>query len=491
MINFRAILHFLGPIWIILGIAILFCLIPAYIYHEGEFVSLLAIGLTIISMGTLSLLLTRKGEEIRIREAQFSVFSAWISACLIGAVPFIVIAKMGLVDAFFEAVSGFTTTGASVINDVEALPHGLLFWRSLTHWLGGMGIVVMSITILPLLGYGGMELFRIEAVGPLKEKFTPRVRNTARILWGTYVIITIVQITLLYVGGMNLYDAMCHAFGAIATGGFSTKNTGILYFNSHFINWVIIFSMLSGATNFYLHYSALRGRPLIYFKDPEFRFWLSFLFIAIILIIIINLWHNPNIHIHNFIDNIGGVGKVIEDSAFIAVSLSSTTGFALADYNEWNHAAQFILVVLMLFGSCAGSTCGAIKIMRLMVLYKAIRLEVRKLIHPHAVFQVHIGEKLVSTDTVRAIFMFTVAYFGMVGIGIFILMFFGLDWASAIGGVVACAGGVGPGLGVLGPSTTYYVLPAVSKLTLCLEMLLGRFEIYAFIVVFSRGFWRA
>jgi trk system potassium uptake protein TrkH len=290
---------------------------------------------------------------------------------------------------------------------------------------------------------------------------------------------------------MNLFDAMCHAFGAIASGGFSTKNSSITFFQSHYINWVIIFSMISAGTNFFLHYNALRGRPFIYFKDPEFKFWISYLILAILLIILINLWHNPQLEAKNFSQNLRVLGKVVEESTFMAVSLSSTTGFGLADYDKWNYAAQFILVVLMIFGSCAGSTCGAIKIMRLMVLFKATRLEVRRMIHPHAIMQVRLGEKPVSSDIVRAIFMFVVAYFGMVGIGIFILMFLGLDWASAIGGVVACAGGVGPGLGVTGPTTTYYVLPAVSKLTLCWEMLMGRFEIYAFIVVFSRGFWRA
>lgn len=490
MLKFRPVVHFVGVLWVILGISILICLIPAYIYRDGGFVDLLIIGISAILLGFIAFKTTSGGEEIRIREAQLSVFLAWISACIIGAIPFMTIAKMSIVDAFFESVSGFTTTGASVINNVEILPHGLLFWRSLTHWLGGMGIVVMSITILPMLGYGGMELFRIEAVGPIKEKFTPRVRNTARILWGVYVLITIVQVAFLLIGGMNLFDALCHAFGAIASGGFSTKNTSIAWFHSPFITWVLIMSMLSAGTNFYLHYQALRGKPLSYFRDPEFMFWIKWLGLCIFLILIINFWHNDEVNLHNFWKDWGKSYQLAEDSIFSAVSLATTTGYVTADFDKWNHSAQLILILLMMFGSCAGSTCGAIKIMRLMVVMQTPRLEIRKMIHPHAVLNVRAGERVVPDNTVKAIFIYVVAYLAMVTVGIFILTFFGLDWISSIGGVVACAGGVGPGLGITGPTTTYFVLPSVSKLTLCAEMLLGRFEIYAFVVVLSRGFWK-
>jgi len=491
MLKLRPVLHFLGVLWIIIGAALLFCLIPAYLYKDGGMSVFLIIGLLSGAIGFISFKSTSGVEEIHIREAQLSVFIAWISACLIGAVPYICLAKMSLVDAFFEAVSGFTTTGASVINNVEILPHGLLFWRSLTHWLGGMGIVVMMITILPMLGYGGMELFRIEAVGPIKEKFTPRVRNTARILWGVYVLITAVQVIFLVLGGMNLFDAMCHAFGAIASGGFSTKNTSIAWFHSSFITWVIIFSMLSAGTNFYLHYQALRGKPLSYFRDAEFVFWIKWLGICILLIVIINFWNSEELNFNNVWQNGGKLYRLVEDSVFSAVSLATTTGYVTDDYDQWNHSAQLILLVLMLFGACAGSTCGAIKIMRLMVVMQTPRLEIRKMIHPRAILQVRAGERVVPDSTVKAIFIYVVTYLAMVAAGIFILMFFGLDWVSSIGGVVGCAGGVGPGLGITGPTTTYFVLPAVSKLTLCAEMLLGRFEIYALVVVLTRGFWKA
>jgi len=477
--NVVAILHFVGAVWTAIGLSLIISIIPALYFGDGGAGSLAVIGLTATLLGLGSRLLARRREAIRTREAFFSVILVWLSACIIGALPYYFQGLLGLTDALFESVSGFTTTGASMVADIESWPHAMVFWRSMTHALGGMGIVVMSIALLPLLGYGGVELFQTEAVGPMKDKLTPRVRETARALWLIYLGLMAAQTVAMRVGGVPWFDSICHAFGTIATGGFSTKNASIGAYQSHYITWVVIVFMLLGGTNFALHFNALRGRSLSHFRDYEFRFWLVIAFIAIVLVTGVNL---P--------DSTVGVGQTIEDAAFTVTSIITTTGFITTDFDLWAPASRFLLLMLLFTGSCAGSTCGSIKMFRWAVIMKAIRLQFRRNLHPNALFPLRMNSKILPEEVVKSIAIFIVAYIGMVVVGALLIMMTGVDIVSAFSGSATCAAGCGPGLGILGATEVYASLAGFAKYVLIAEMLLGRLEIFALIVVFTRGFWR-
>lgn len=477
--NFIAVIHLVGAVWTAVGIALTISILPALYFGDGGIFALGIVGVTTLALGFGSRFIARSAEAIRTREAFFSVIVVWITACIIGALPYMIQGLLGFTDALFESVSGFTTTGASVVADIESWPHGFIFWRSMTHALGGMGIVVMSIALLPLLGYGGVELFQTEAVGPLKDKLTPRVRETARALWLIYLGLMAAQTIAMRLGGMPWFDSLCHSFGTIATGGFSTKNSSIGFYQSHYLTWVVIVFMLLGGINFALHFSVLRGRPLAYFRDHEFRFWIIVIMVAIIVIVGINLK-----------DSTVGWMQTIEDAAFSVTSMVSTTGFVTVDFDLWGPAPRFILLMLLFTGSCAGSTCGSIKMFRWAVITKAIRLQFRRNLHPNALFPLRINGKILPEEVVKSIAIFIVAYISMVVIGALLIMMTGVDIVSALSGSATCAAGCGPGLNLLGATEVYMPLSNFAKYILMTEMLLGRLEIFALLVVFTRGFWR-
>ena len=477
--NFRLVIRFQGVIWLTLGVTMLIALIPAPFYRDGGAGALLGVGLAAIVLGAVAILTTRGGQEMRLRDALFSVTCAWFSAGIVGALPYLCGGLLNVTDALFESVSGFTTTGASVVNNVEAWPHAMLMWRSLTHLLGGMGIVVMSVALLPLLGYGGVQLFRTEAVGPLKSKLTPQIRETARILWLIYLGLIAAGALLLWAGKMNLFDAICHSTAAIATGGFSTKNTSIGYYQNAYIDIVVIFLMLAGGANFALHWFALRGKPGSYLKDPEFRFWLTLVAAAIVVITVINLIQRPET-----------VGMALRSAAFSVTTIASTTGFVTVDFDQWSFAPKFILLGFLFTGSCAGSTCGSIKMFRWLVALKAARLQLRKNLHPQAIMPLRIGEGTIPDETVKSILLFIVTYFAMVALGAWGLMLTGLNLETALSGTAACAAGCGPGMGSLGAMETYFAISPIAKYILMMEMLLGRLEIFSLLVIFTRGFWQ-
>lgn len=477
--NIIAVLRFLGAGWAVVGASILVSLIPAFWFGDGGVAALAATGGITVGVGLASLLFTTKQELIRTKEAFLSVALVWITAPIVGAIPFTAAGLLGFTDALFEAVSGFTTTGASVVADIESWPHGLVFWRSMTHALGGMGIVAMSVALLPILGFGGVELFQTEVVGPLKDKLTPRVRETARALWLIYTGLIATQ-TILYVfGGMSWFDSICHSFGTMATGGFSTKNASIGFYQSHYITWVTTVFMLLGGANFALHFMALRGRSFVHAKDFEFRFYFAIVSGAIGLIYLGNIAGSPR-----------GWFDVLEGAAFSVASIVTTTGYVTEDFNLWGPASRFILLLLTFTGSCAGSTAGSVKMIRWGVAFKAIRLQLRRNVHPHAILPLRIGGKLISDETVRAILLYIVAYCGMVAMGSLSLMMMGIEVDSAIAGTAICASNTGAGQGLLGSTDTFTGYPAAAKYILSLEMLLGRLEIFALLIIFSRGFWR-
>ena len=480
--NLKVIIKIIGFILILVG----FCMlagIPFSIYYKGDDILALVISslITIFIGATLWFSSRIESEaEIGKREAYLIVTLGWIASSAFATLPFLIHGSIpSFTDAFFEMMSGFTTTGSSILNDVEALPHGLLFWRSLTHWLGGMGIIVLSLAILPLLGIGGMQLFQAEVAGPSKDKLHPRVTETAKRLWAIYILLTFIEVVLLLFGGMNLFDAMCHSFGTLATGGFSTKNTSIAYFHSPFIEYVIIIFMFLGGTNFSLHYLALHGKITSYFKDEEFKFYLFFILLTV-----------GFAAGYLFIVNNQAFESSFRHAAFSIMTVLSSTGFATVDYEAWAPFFTQFFLILLLFGACAGSTSGGVKMIRYHLLIKNGFLELKRLLHPSAVIPVRYNNRSVSNDIISKVSSFVLLYLAIFGISSVIMAFLGLELQSAMGSVAASMANIGPGLGTTGPVSNYSHVPEFGKWVLSFLMLIGRLEIFTVVIIFSSAFWK-
>lgn len=439
---------------------------------EAAVVTFLAgMGLRLLSWGR---------HEISVREAILLTVISWVALGLAGALPFLLSGvNLSWVDAIFESVSGFTTTGASVIPSVSALPRVLLLWRAVTHFIGGMGVIMLCVAVLPLLGGGGMQLFRAEVPGPFKDRLTPRITDTARILWMVYIGLNLVVIVALRLAGMDWLDAVCHAFAALATGGFSTKDTSILFFHSPVIESILMVAMIFGAVNFTLHFAALRGRDLrVYARDAEFRFFIGILAAGVTLAALA-LWCSGY-----------RWGAAWRSSAFSVVSLATTTGFSTDDFARWPAFGQAILLVVMIMGGCSGSTAGAIKQFRLVAALKDIRVRVHHLLHPQGVFQVKVNQQIVPNTAVSAMVAYVALYLLVSIAAILIMCLLTNDGTVAISSVIAAMGGVGPGLGGVGPLSNYGALPDAAKWVLMGCMILGRLEILAVFALFTPRFWR-
>ena len=480
--NFRIVFKIIGFLLLLIGLFMLTG-IPFSIYYKSDDIPALLISGLGTSLIGLILWMTNKiahNEELTQKDGYLIVTLGWILASIFGSLPFIIYGAIpDITNALFESISGFTTTGASILNDVESLPYGLLFWRSMTHWLGGMGIIVLSLAILPLLRIGGMSLYQAEAAGPSKDKLHPRVRETAKRLWAIYVLLTLAEVIFLLFGGMNLFDALCHSFGTLASGGFSTKNASIAYYHSPYIEYVVIFFMFLAGTNFTLHYLALKGNLLNYFKNSEFRFY-------IILIILVVLGTTFYLDFHN--DQ--PLELSLRNSAFSIVSVLSSTGFVIGDYEKWAPFFSEIFLVLLLIGACAGSTSGGVKMVRYQILLKNSFLELKRLIHPQAIVPVRQNNNAVSADIISKISAFVLLYLVIFIFGSVLLAISGLELSSAMGAVAACLGNIGPGLGSTGPATNYFNVPEFGKWILSFIMLLGRLELFTVLILFSPHFWK-
>jgi trk system potassium uptake protein TrkH len=480
--NFRIILKIVGFLLVLNGFAMLTG-IPFSLYYKSDDIPALLLsgfGTAIVGASLWFLARANPTAEISKRDGYLIVTLGWIASAVFGTLPFIIHGSIpGFTDALFETMSGFTTTGSSILKDVEALPPGLLFWRSMTHWLGGMGIIVLSLAILPLLGIGGMQLFQAEVSGPSKDKLHPRVTETAKRLWGIYILLTFSEVILLLFGGMNLFDSLCHSFGSLATGGFSTKNASIAYYNSPFIEYVVIIFMFLGGTNFSLHYLALHGKINSYFRDEEFRFYVGFLFATV-----------GFASIYLFFVNGQTLESSFRDSAFSIMSILSSTGFATVDYEAWAPFFTQFFLILLLFGACAGSTSGGVKMIRYYLLIKNGLLEFKRLIHPNAVLPVKYNRRTVSPDIISKVSAFVLIYLAIFGFSSFVMAFLGLELQSAMGAVAASMANIGPGLGSTGPVTNYSDVPEVGKLILSFLMLLGRLEIFSLLIILSPAFWK-
>ena len=482
MIHPESILRFTGILVFFLGLSMGVPLAASAFYRDGTMPALLYS--MAISMG-LGLILFRMGRikdesAISHRDGVAIVTIGWMTAGLIGALPFLFSGWIpDFTDAYFESVSGFTTTGASILTNIEAVPKGILLWRSLIQWFGGMGIIVFSIAILPFLGVGGMQLYKAEIPSPVMDKLKPRISDTAKALWKVYLLITVLQILFLVMGGMSLYDAACHAFTTMPTGGFSPKNASVAFFNDPYFDGIIILFMLLAGINFSLHYRLIKGDYRVFHKDPECR---VFLIMVAVFTLVITLDIYGSVY--------DSLVQAFRYAAFQLSSIITTTGFATADFDTWPSLSKIILILSMFLGAMAGSTGGGLKTMRIILLAKHSYNEIFHIIHPHAITAVKLGGKPVPKEILSSIWGFFVLYLGIYVVSVLLMAALGLDMISAISSVAACIFNIGPGLGTVGPVQNYASVPLLGKWVLTFCMLVGRLEIYTVIVMLMPEFWR-
>jgi len=483
--RWRYVLHVIGALVACVGLTMALPLAWGVYYGDGTAWPLAeSLGITTAS-GALLFFAFRDPASSRTamthREGMAIVALGWFVAGAFGGLPFYLGGTFDSVaDCVFESLSGFSTTGASVLTDIEAVPRGILFWRSLTHWLGGMGIIVLSLAILPFLGVGGMQLYRAEVPGPAPDKLKPRIKDTAMTLWKVYLVFSAAQTLLLMLGGMDLFDALCHTFGTMATGGFSTRNASIAAYDSAYIDGVITVFMLIAGINFSLHYLLLKGKPLAMLKNPEFRVYaiMVLCFVAVLTLAV------------HAAGDYETVGQSVRYTAFQVASILTTTGYATADYEMWPGIAQAVLVFCMFVGGCAGSTAGGMKVMRIMLLCKHSYQELFRLIHPRSVSRVKMGHVAVQDDVLRGVWGFFILWLGLFVLAAFAVAATGVDVVTSFAAALACIGNIGPGIGGVGPMDNYAWLPDTAKWALTLCMVLGRLEIYTVIILFVPEFWR-
>ncbi|MDB4583618.1 TrkH family potassium uptake protein [Draconibacterium sp.] len=479
--NIKIIIRVLGFLIFVEGIAMLLALSVSLIYGEYDYNAFLISSGICLGLGGLIAFLTKSAnKDIGKREGFIIVALVWVVFSFFGTLPYIISGAIpNFTNAFFETMSGFTTTGSSILADIEALPHGILFWRSISQWLGGMGIIVLSLAILPVFGIGGMQLFMAEVPGPTPDKISPRIRQTAKTLWVIYLGFTVAETLLLWVGGMSLYDAVCHSFTTMATGGFSTKQASIAYWSSPFIQYVIILFMFFAGTNFTLSYMALKGKFKVVFQDEEFKYY-GFFVIGFTLIIFLGLLITTQLEIE----------LAFRDALFQVVSIITTTGFATADYLLWTPFLTMLIFALFFFGGSAGSTGGGIKIMRIVLLFKNSYYELRRLVHPKAVIPVRFNKHSVESKIITNILAFFMLYIVIFALSTILFTLIEPDTESAMGAVATSLGNIGPGLGTVGPAENFLHISPVGKWFLSFLMLLGRLELFTILVLFSPSFWK-
>ena len=480
--NLKVIGNIIGILLLINGLLMLTA-VPFGIYHgEGSWKGILVASLVNSVIGFIFYYNTKDNEnkELKRRDGYLIVILSWIAMSLFGMLPYIFTDQISNVpDAFFETVSGYTTTGASILNDIEILDHGILYWRSLTQWIGGMGIIVLAVAILPFLGIGGMQLFVAEAPGVSVDKLQPRIKETAMRLWQIYISFTVVLFFILWAEGMNSFEAVNHAMTTFATGGFSTKNASIGYFESPLIQYTIILFMFISATNFTLTYFAIKLDFKKVFQNEEFRIYSSFI-IFLTAIVFITLY---------LIDS-SYAEETFRSALFSVVSIITTTGFTTVDFTGWTEFITILFFILMFFGASAGSTSGGIKIVRHVVLLKNSYIELKKQLHQQGVFILRFNNSKVPQSVVTNILAFMMLYVVIFSIGSVIMTLMGVDFITAIGSVAATLGNIGPGIGEVGPASNFSSIPDFGKYFLSLLMLIGRLELLTFLLILTPAFWK-
>jgi trk system potassium uptake protein TrkH len=452
--------------------------IAAY-YGEGDLTAFLISIAVTLAAGLMGYWHTGRRGFVRYREGFMIVGVGWLLASAFGMLPFLLYGTFdSVIDAFFEAVSGFTTTGATVLQDIESQPHGILFWRAMTHWLGGMGILVLALAILPAVGLGTFQIFKSESPGPTPGKLVPRVGRTAQILYTIYVVLTLLQVIALRFAGMNWFDAVTHSFATMGTGGFSTKNASIGGFANPAAEWVISLFMLLASINFSLYYELLTGKAKPLVRDGELRLFITIVVISILFV---------TVNIRGLYES---MGEALQDAVFHVLSIASTSGFVAADYHRWPEFSRTIIFFLTFLGACAGSTGGGVKHIRLLIVLKYVRRTLYRLIHPQAVIPLRVNGRSVSEEVVQNVSGFLMVY-GLLFVSFtLILLTQNMDLISSSSAVATALSNVGPGFGVVGPNTNFASLTDLSKLLLSAAMILGRLEIFTILVLLVPAFWR-
>ena len=472
--NYNTIINLISAVLRFLGMVMLVPLVVALLYNENYNPFLISAVITFI-VGIVSGLKTHEIDDLPIKESFAIVAIGWFSVALFGSLPYL-LSGISPLDALFESMAGFTTTGSTILPVIEDYSKSLLFWRSFTQWLGGMGIIVLFLAILPKLAVAGRDLFRAEVPDPIGDKLSPRLSQTAKILWSVYVGFSAVEVLVLWLSGMTFYDALCTTFSTMSTGGFSSHSESIAFFQSSLIEYIVIFFMFVAGANFALHYWVLRGGANHLFRDSEFRLYTSIVFGATLLIVLV-LWNT-----HGF--------DSIRLGLFQVVTIITTTGFTTADFDAWPDAARMVLFLLLFIGGCAGSTGGGPKVVRLLLLIKYGYRELFRSLHPKAILPIRLGKQMVPQGVMEAILSFFILYIFIFAAASLILSILGMDPVSATSAAATALGNVGPGFNIIGPAAHFGGVHPIGKLVLILCMWIGRLEIFTVLVLLIPDFWR-
>ncbi|NMA73568.1 MAG: TrkH family potassium uptake protein [Bacteroidales bacterium] len=481
MINKKMILNVMGSLLLIETAMLLLCSAISFFYKEDDLSSfLITAGITAVC-GVLLYLYGKKGsKELNRKDGYIIVTLSWITVSTFGMLPFYISGYIpSITDAFFESISGFTSTGSSILDNIEEFPHGLLFWRSLTQWIGGLGIVFFTIAVLPFLGVSGVQLFAAEATGLTHDKVHPRIGITAKWIWLIYLGLTLTEVILLYIGDMSLFDSICHSLATTSTGGFSTKQSSIAFYNSQYIEYIITLFMFLSGINFSLYILLINRRFKKLREEEELKLYIaSVLFFSAIVTISLYFTNNESLEYS------------IRTALFQIVSIHTSTGFATTDYMTWQPIAWGVLLIVMITGACAESTSGGIKCIRLLILGKITRNEFKRILHPNAVLPVRVNKTVIPNTIQSTVLAFLFLYFAFMFVSILVFQEFGLEFNEAVGIAISSISNTGPGLGRFSPSFSWSALPDVIKWWASFLMLLGRLELFSVLLIFTPGFWR-
>ena len=473
--------NIIGYLIFFFSLAFIIPMLFAFYFSDGSFFAFTAsFSISIfVSLLLIAIFRKSKAQYLSSKEGITIVSIGWTIIGLLGALPLYIYSELTFIDCLFESISGFTTTGASILSNIESMPESILLWRSLIQWLGGMGIIVLSIAILPFIESGGMQLYKAEIPSPTPDKLKPRIKDTALILWKVYIGFSLIQVMLLTFGGMSFFDATCHTFTSMPTGGFSVKNLSIAHYDNLYFDIIIMLFMLFAGINFSLHYQLIRGKALTFWNDTECRFFLI-LILVFILIITFNIYGQVY----------DTFGKALRYGSFQVISIITTTGFATADYELWPSLSQFILFACMFIGATAGSTGGGMKCIRVILCFKYCIKEIGNFVHPKSVSNIKIKNESIPDNVLKGVMGFLSIYIGLFVICSAILCMLGPDILTSMSAVASAIGNIGPGFGTIGPTENYLHLPQAAKLLLTWCMLLGRLEIYTFLIFLVPEFWK-
>ncbi len=478
--NYKVVLKVIGNVLKYELALLLIPLLVSLYYGEGDVLAFIS---TIAVTAPIVFLLCRvkvKKNEMYAKEGFIAVGIAWVAISIVGAIPFVIDGSIpSVIDAFFETVSGFTTTGATILTEIESLPKGILFWRSFTHWIGGMGVLIFMLALIPSLGANTIHLLKAESPGPNPGKIVPKIKETAKILYIIYFVFTVIETICLKIAGLSIYDSIIHALGTAGTGGFSNMNSSIATFNNPAVEWIIAIFMMIFGVNFTLYYQVVKGNIKNALNNEELKYYVLIIIVAVVFI---------TINILDIYD--WNIGEAIRASTFQVSSIVTSTGFATADFNLWPTMSKMIIMFLMLVGAMAGSTGGGIKTIRFVIILKAIRREINKILHPKRIQSVKIDGKVVQEETISGVFLFIGAYAVISLIAMFIISFDGFDMLTTTTSVITTMSNIGPGLEMVGPVGNFSAFSGLSKLVLSFCMLAGRLEIYPMLIMFSPSIWK-